>query len=85
MKKKISINAITCWLNGWVSQTDQVENNDNTILDALSIRRTNRTPPEEIKSFKFANFKKKKYSIHHICQLEGLQGVFLGMFFQNTF
>ena len=56
MKKKMSANAITCWLEGWVSQTHQVKNNDNTILDVLSIRRPNQTPQEELKSFKFANF-----------------------------
>ena len=49
MKKKMSANAIACWLEGWVSQTHQVKNNDNTILDVL-------TPQGELKSFKFANF-----------------------------
>ena len=36
MKKKMSTNAITWWLEGWVSQTLRVENNDNTILDVFS-------------------------------------------------
>ena len=57
MKQKISTNAITRWLGGWVSQTDQVENNVNTTLDVLfSIRRLKRTTQEELKSFKFASF-----------------------------
>ena len=35
MKKKVSTNAMTCWLEGWISQTHQLENNDNAILDIL--------------------------------------------------
>ena len=46
MKKKMSSNAITRWLEGWVSQAHQ--------RYVLSIRRTYLTPQKEIKSFKFA-------------------------------
>ena len=35
MKKKMSTNAMTHWLEGWISQTHQLENNDNAILDIL--------------------------------------------------
>ena len=56
MKKKTSTNIITHWLEEWVSQTNQVENIDNTIFDVFfSIRRPNWAPEEELKSFKFAN------------------------------
>ena len=48
MKKKMSTNAITCCLKGWVNQSHQ--------RNVLSIRRTYLTPHEEIKSFKFTNF-----------------------------
>ena len=57
MKKKISTNAITRWLGGWVSQTELVENNVNKTLDVFfSIRRPKQTTQEELKSFKFASF-----------------------------
>ena len=56
-KKKMPANVITRWLEGWVSQTHEVEINDNTILDVFfSVRGPNRTPWEELKSFKFANY-----------------------------
>ena len=35
MKKKMSSNVITRWLEEWVIQTHQVENNDNTIFDVI--------------------------------------------------
>ena len=34
-KKKMSTNVMIHWLGGWVSQTHEVENNNNTILDIL--------------------------------------------------
>ena len=37
MKKKRSTNVITWWLEGWVGQIRQVENNDNTILDVFLV------------------------------------------------
>ena len=37
MKKKISSNVITRWLDEWVIQTHQVENNDNTIFDVILV------------------------------------------------
>ena len=37
MKKKRSTNVITWWLEGWVSQIRQVENNDNKILDVFLV------------------------------------------------
>ena len=47
--------TLTRWLKGWVSQTHQLKNNDNTILDVFfSIRGPNQTSQEELKSFKFA-------------------------------
>ena len=46
----MSTNAITRWLEGWVSQTHPVEKNDNTILVSEEELK------EELKSFKFANF-----------------------------
>ena len=57
MKKKTSTNAITSWLEALLagrmgSQTHQVENNDDTILNVFL---PNRTPQEELKNFKFAN------------------------------
>ena len=32
-KRKMSTNVMIHWQGGWVSQTHEVENNDNTILD----------------------------------------------------
>ena len=37
MKKKISSNVITRWLDERVIQTHQVENNDNTIFDVILV------------------------------------------------
>ena len=37
MKKKMSSNVITRWLEEWVIQTHQVENNDNTIFDVILV------------------------------------------------
>ena len=37
MKKKMSSNVITHWLEEWVIQTHQVENNDNTIFDVILV------------------------------------------------
>ena len=31
----MSTNVMILWLGGWVSQTHEVENNDNRILDIL--------------------------------------------------
>ena len=33
MKKKMQTNAVTCWLEGWLSQRNPIENKDNIILD----------------------------------------------------
>ena len=37
MKKKMSSNVITHWLEEWIIQTHQVENNDNTIFDVILV------------------------------------------------
>ena len=37
MKKKMLTNVITRWLEEWVIQTHQVENNDNTIFDVFLV------------------------------------------------
>ena len=58
MKKKISANVITYWLEGCVSQTHQMGNNGNTIYNFgcfFSNERSNQTPQEELRSFKFVN------------------------------
>ena len=38
--KKIKTKVTSRWLEGWVSQTHQVEDNDNKILDAFSYQKT---------------------------------------------
>ena len=35
--KKGHLVVLTRWLEGWVSQAHQMENNDNTILDVFSV------------------------------------------------
>ena len=35
--EKCHLVVLTRWLAGWVSQTHQVENNDNAILDVFSV------------------------------------------------
>ena len=56
MKKKMSTNVLTRWLKGWVSQTHQVENNDNTILDVFSVSENLKSNSlVELESFKFAD------------------------------
>ena len=61
----MSTNVITRLLEGWFSQTHQVENNDNKILDVFffSIRRPNRKP-QELKCFKLAGL--FKYACHFV-------------------
>ena len=37
MKKKMLTNVINHWLEEWVSQTHQIENNNNTIFDVFLV------------------------------------------------
>ena len=37
MKKKMSTNVITHWLEQWISQRHQMEINDNKILDVFLV------------------------------------------------
>ena len=52
MKQRMSTNVITHWLEGWISQTHQMEINDGIQLWVCNF---GQTPLEELKSFKFAN------------------------------
>ena len=56
MKKKMSTNVLTLWLEERVSQTHQVDNNDNTILDVFLLSENLESNNSgELESFKYAD------------------------------
>ena len=56
MKKKMSTNVLTLWLEEWVSQTHQVDNNDNAILDVFLLSENLESNNSgELESFKYAD------------------------------
>ena len=69
LHQKMSSNVITHWLERWVSQTHQMENNNNTILDVFNYQKTKSNTSGGVKNFKFASVIFTKLKAHSMKSL----------------